>query len=224
MTKNIIVIEACDGCGKTTLVNNIYNQIKATSEIPPIRIKEPMVDIPSGKFLSEWVKTHDFMDSEIHKEEALLLFSAARLGMLDRLKTYIETSESNLVLCDRFILSTCVYQDLIDSQDANGMFQGVTKEVLALTAKYIKVSQTFLLQLSPELIVERLNHRSASGGDFDLLDSKSESYYKALSDTYLRKLDILKKQFPSLTGEVHIMDASVSAEQLAKNVLQKIIK
>ena len=111
-TKKLIVVEACDGCGKTTLVNNLCKLFEKRDGFKPVCVKEPWEGSEIGAFIRSWIKHVDFSTSELKKEQALLLFSAARLEMLEQflLKELVrkDDNDSPIILCDRFVLSTCV--------------------------------------------------------------------------------------------------------------------
>ena len=215
-TKKLIVVEACDGCGKTTLVNNLCKLFEKRDGFKPVCVKEPWEGSKIGTFIRSWIKHVDFSTSELKKEQALLLFSAARLEMLEQflLKELVrkDDNDSPLILCDRFVLSTCVYQNL-KSEDPLRLPM-LTQAILSTIADLLKVDCTLYLDLDAEVIVDRLNKRKEKS---DVMDQKDATWFNQLSGTYNHQIQILQHNYPTLLGMLHYLDASKYAEVVAED-------
>ena len=102
MTKGkLIIIEGCDGCGKSTLIKNLKSFYKNNPDI--IFVKEP-AHTKFGESIFNLIKSNT-----ISAEIKMHLFCAERLELLD--KVIIPALEAGkTVISERFALSTWAYQ------------------------------------------------------------------------------------------------------------------
>ncbi len=214
-TKKLIVIEACDGCGKTTLVNNLCKLFESRDSFTPVCVSEPWENSEIGAFVRSWISHVDFSTSDLKKEQALLLFSAARLEMLEQflLKELVRKNENDspIILCDRFVLSTCVYQNL--KSETKGLPK-LTHAILGTVADLLRVDCTLYLDLDAETIVGRLNKRKEKS---DVMDQKDIAWFSRLNGTYHQQMQILQHNYPTLLGMLHYLDARKYAEAVAED-------
>lgn len=219
----IIVFEACDGCGKTTLINNLCNIFESRDGFRPLCVNEPYGGTPIGKFVREWLKTNDFSASELKQLRAFLLFSAARLEMLeDFLLQEIKNASSPVILCDRFVLSSCVYQMI--PQEYPGKFPKLVDLMLSTISKLLKVDSTIYLDLKPSLIVERLSKRESSLHSSDAMDKKDLQWFTKLRLRYEEQIQLMQVYYPNLLGNLHYVNADSEPTAIAEKVYNYINK
>lgn len=100
-----ITVEGMDGCGKTTQLSNIVNYLKERGK-EVITTREP-----GGTDLGEQIRTVllDIGNKNMNSVAELMLYAAARAQLVEKLiKPALE--EGKIVICDRFVDSSIVYQ------------------------------------------------------------------------------------------------------------------
>lgn len=157
-----ISLEGIDGCGKSTVLTRL-SQLMTHHNINHICTREP-----GGSPLGEKVRTI-LLNNNITPDVQLLLFFAARL---DHINKVIEPalSDRTVVLCDRYVDSTLVYQ---------GHCQGLDVQRLL---PYVKVlpTITFYLKISGETAAKR---RELSGKQ-DSGDIREPSFWDQAIEGY----------------------------------------
>ena len=100
----LITFEGIEGCGKSTQINKLYNFFKKNN-IKCIKTREP-----GGTKISEKIRKviiEDLKNNEDNLTELLLLF-ASRSNHIIKISQYLK--KNYIVICDRYIDSTYVYQ------------------------------------------------------------------------------------------------------------------
>jgi len=99
----LIAFEGIDGSGKTTLAKQVFEHFE--NKIPTVLFKEPAYFVEEIKHASS-------------PYERLMLFMAARVKLMNEcIKPFTDGSPDRLVLLDRYIYSTYVYQGLCERID-----------------------------------------------------------------------------------------------------------
>jgi dTMP kinase len=140
-------------------------------------------------------------------EAELLLFAASR-AQLVREKILPALAEGRVVICDRFLDSTTVYQGVarrIPSDD--------TARINAFAVGDCLPDVTILLDLNHQTSLSRMR---ASNRKPDRIERESTDFFEAVRHGYLN----LAKENPK---RVHLIDASRSIEEIAGEVLAKIM-
>lgn len=138
----LIVIEGPDGSGKTVLLKRVKARLDEVG-IRAIETREPG-GTPAGEAIRD-VLLGDF---GLQQTSELLLFYAARFHLLETV-TIPALADGNIVLLDRFELSSYVYQVAGAERSVHDIFielSGVVKERLdAVTAEivYLVLDVTF---------------------------------------------------------------------------------
>lgn len=101
-----IVIEGADGLGKSTLIENLKSNIEFDNNLPVVYLNDPSGDIPIAKDIRAIRKSST---DKMCKETDLLLTLAARRELT---KVIEETLKHSNVVCDRYSLSTYIYQGM----------------------------------------------------------------------------------------------------------------
>lgn len=208
-----IVVEAPDGCGKSTLIKHLSSYLKKTS-IPHIIVKEPS-DLEIGSFVHKWVNSNGFMNDKFLNTEALFLFSAQRIELIEN-RILPALQEGYLVLSDRFALSTAVYQDLNPSHQLSAL----VKATLDNLSSFVNIDATLFLDLDPKIVMSRISGRPMN----DAIDQGDLDFHTCLRMKY----DILLSKYgddivpKNLKGEVIRLDATKSPEALCSTAWTKI--
>ena len=103
----LISFEGSEGCGKSTQIRRIADRLEDIDHREVVVTREP-----GGTLIGEDIR-HLLMHKEegeaMFPETELLLFAASR-AQLVREVIFPAVEEGNIVLCDRFLDSTTVYQ------------------------------------------------------------------------------------------------------------------
>ncbi len=196
----LISFEGGEGVGKSTQIKLLKsylleNNFKVLTTREPGGTEEGEI---IRKFLVSGAKNTFDPLSE------LLIFNALRREHINKVINP-SIKKGKIVLCDRFIDSTFVYQ---------GIGKGINKKVLLnLHKKFcydIYPDITFFLNLDPKIGLDRTNRRKNNETRFERLGL---SYHKKVFNGYLK----LSKKF-----EKRIIN--INAQQSIKEISEKIIK
>ena len=99
----LIAIEGINGCGKTTIINNILKYYKDKKEV--VVYKFPNRTTKYGKILDKFLKKEIQIES---KYDILDLFTKNRQEFQDSILNDIKANK--IVICDRYTISGIVYQ------------------------------------------------------------------------------------------------------------------
>jgi dTMP kinase len=101
-----ITFEGSEGCGKTTQIDLLVNTL-ATAGITPVLVREPG-GTPIGESIRHLLQ-HSMESHKMTAETELLLFAASRAQLVRQ--TILPALEAGaIVISDRFLDSTTVYQ------------------------------------------------------------------------------------------------------------------
>lgn len=164
---NLIVIEGCEGSGKSTQAKNIVNWLKEKDSVYQARF-------PGGTKIGEIIR-----DCLLHSEEKinkiaeLLLYKADEAHHIDIIK---EKLLEGHVVSDRFCYSTIAYQ---------GYGRGIDLETIhqlnAITTQRIVVDVLFIMNMPIDIGLER--SRKASGR-FDRFESLDLEFHRRVGLGY----------------------------------------
>ncbi|RHZ35657.1 dTMP kinase [endosymbiont GvMRE of Glomus versiforme] len=195
----LITIEGIDGSGKTTLINNL----KKSGELNLL--------------------THNWRDTELGQKIWHLLNEAKGKDSLPSNWSYIfliltafdelikkiikpNLQENKVVIIDRYIDSTLVYQGLEGGTGAN-VVQEVAKKTINLPMPDI----TFILDIDPRKAQTRLKKRQEETGEYSNWDKLDLEFHQRIRNYYLE----LKKQFPE---RIYIVNANQSETEILAEV------
>ncbi|KJD45681.1 dTMP kinase [Paenibacillus terrae] len=202
-----ITLEGGDGSGKTTMIQRLAKFMEEEG-YPVVTTREP-----GGIEISEKIRsiildpTHTSMDA---RTEALLYAAARRQHLVEKVKPAIE--KGAIVLCDRFVDSSLVYQ---------GFARGIGMEEVASINRFAvddwEPDATFYLDIEPELGLARIH--ASRGEGMDRLDMESISFHHKVREAYLE----LARKFPERITIVDASPATEQVEQVLKDLLKKAI-
>ena len=199
-----ITFEGGEGVGKTTQINLLK------SYLLNINYKVVCSREPGGTIEGEQVrkllvsgssKTWDPMSEA-------LMFNASRRQHINKI-IFPSLDKGNIVLCDRFIDSTIVYQGY-----AGSIEQSILKDLHKKFCYNLYPDLTFFLNLDASLGLKRTRKRS---------DYKEENRFENFGLDYHNKIS---KGFNNLANNnkerIITIDASQSIEQISKNIINFI--
>ncbi|MCI6788654.1 MAG: dTMP kinase [Mollicutes bacterium] len=199
-----ITFEGVEGCGKTTIINMIYEKLKSMN-FDVIHVREP-----GGVKISEQIRNIilDKSNTEIDDRCEALLFAASRRQLLVE-KIFPALKENKIVICDRFVDSSLAYQ-------GGGKRLGIENvlNINLFATENSLPNLTILFDIDPELGLKRIAKNSER--EINRLDLQKIDFYNRVRDAYLYLADTNKDRY-------QIIDASKSIEEVYSTTLEIIL-
>lgn len=204
MTGLFITFEGGEGCGKSTQIAALKARLEAMDKTV-LQTREP-----GGTALGEYVRSllqHDDAGQGMSPKAELLLFAASRAQHVRELIAPA-IAQGQIVLCDRFLDSTTVYQGVaraIDSKKVDTINQFAIGDT--------KPDLTILIDLPPEIGLARVHARS--DGQLDRMENEAVEFFLAVRQGYLDLAKSEPKRFL-------VLDGSHSVEELETQIWQRV--
>ena len=204
MTGLFITFEGGEGCGKSTQIAALKARLEDMGKTV-VQTREP-----GGTALGESVRNllqYDDAGQGMSPEAELLLFAASRAQHVREL-IVPAIAEGQIVLCDRFLDSTTVYQGVaraIDSKKVDTINQFAIGDTIP--------DLTILIDLPPEIGLARVHARS--DGQLDRMEKEAIEFFQAVRQGYLDLAKSEPKRFL-------VLDGSQSVEELETQIWQKV--
>ncbi len=196
-----ITFEGSEGCGKTTQLERLARRLAAIGGAgrPVLRLREPG-GTPLGEEVRRLLK-HTAPGWSVVPEAELLLFAASR-AQLVREAVAPALAAGQVVLCDRFLDSTTVYQGV-----ARRLEPVSVAAINAFAAGPLRPDVTFLLDLPAELAMARARRRDQSaGGTPDRMEQEPMAFYEQVRAGYLRLAETCAERFVTVDARLPIDD------------------
>ena len=183
-----ISFEGGEGVGKSTQIKALTRRLSAAGH-RVLTTREP-----GGTPLCESIRSLLQSDQEVISPEAeLLLFTASRAQLCRQIiQPAIERGE--IVLCDRFMDSTSVYQGV-----ARAIPSAQVEQINQFSVGNCKPDLTFLIDLDPHQGLKRVRQRAA--GSLDRIEQESLDFFKAVRSGYLELANNEPDRFVILDGQ-----------------------
>ena len=195
-----ITFEGIDGCGKSTQIDFLTKHFTKMKK-PVVKTEEPGGTAGSNEIRKILLRENNFQWSV---ETEALLFMAARN---DHVEKVIKPSinDNKIVICDRFMDSTLVYQGMRSSQ---------AKQLSLTLFELIAINPdiTFLIDMEPEIALKRALSRST---EEDRFENYGISFQRELRKNFL---DIAHKH----SDRIRIIDGNQSPEDVAAQINESI--
>lgn len=196
-----ITLEGIDGSGKTTQALLLKENLEQSQSREVILVREP-----GGTKLAEQIR-----EILLHNKPSgiaqVLLFYTARMSLLAEV-ILPKLQSGAIVICDRFVDSTVVYQSIL-----GGLGHENLHAINAITIGNITPDLTILLNIPPKIALDRLRLRNNSKtDDFDI---REEQYIINLSAAYQKVAEENKYRIVQI-------NADDSAEAVLQNVLMLV--
>ena len=198
----LITFEGIEGSGKSTQINRIYKYLKKNN-IKCIKTREP-----GGTKLSEKIRKliiNELKNNEDNLTELLLLF-ASRSNHFLKMSKYLK--KKYVVICDRYIDSTYVYQHYEQGQSLK-FINFLQKKIDNNIKPYI----TFLLDIPPELSKKRLLKRKK----LDRFDRYNKIKMNSLRKSFLK----LSKKFQRIVKIDGTKNENIVHNEIVKRLIKK---
>lgn len=168
-----ITFEGSEACGKTTQIERLASRFSAMGR-EPLLTREPG-GTPAGEVIRDLLQ-HSKSGHNLTPEAELLLFTASR-AQLTREVILPALQAGRVVISDRFLDSTTVYQGVARRLDAV-----VVEQINRFAVGAGLPDVTFLFDLEPQAAQARLQLR---GGKKDRMEAQSMEFFEAVRRGYL---------------------------------------
>jgi len=195
-----ITFEGIDGCGKSTQIDFLTKRFTKFKK-HVVKTEEPGGTAGSNEIRKILLRENNFQWSV---ETEALLFMAARN---DHVEKVIKPSinDNKIVICDRFMDSTLVYQGMRSSRAKQ-----LSLDLFELIA--INPDITFLIDMEPEIALRRALSRSTKE---DRFENYGISFQRELRKNFL---DIAHKH----SDRIRIIDGNQTPEDVAAQINESI--
>ena len=195
----LISFEGSEGCGKSTQIRLLRSRLEQDGHLTEL-MREPG-GTPIGESIRHLLQ-HAPEGASMSSETELLLFAASR-AQLVREKIQPLLSTGTIVLLDRFLDSTTVYQ---------GIARGLPKEsVAAINAFAVGGTLphlTFLLDMDADTARCRI---LKAGRELDRIESQPLAFFQKVRQGYL---DLAA----SAPDRIHVLDATLTQDTLHQHI------
>ena len=208
LSGKLFTFEGSEGSGKSTQIELLADELEGMGhEI--IVTREP-----GGTEIGEEIRhllIHNSAGANMTPEAELLLFAAARAQLVRQvILPALETGK--IILCDRFLDSTTVYQGA-----ARSIASDPVSYINQFAAAAITPDLTFILDVPAEESIARVKRRI---NDLpDRMEQENVDFYKKVREGYLLLARSLPKRFHVVDGT---RELKVNQEDILKTVLAHI--
>ena len=201
MNGKFIVFEGPDGSGKTTIIKKV-KEILEKQDLSISYYREPGGTDISEKIRSIIIDNDNYLMDP--KTEALL-FASSRAQLVAE-KIIPDLKEGKIVICDRFVMSSLLYQGLGRNLGIDNI-----KNINDFATGGIKPDLTLFFNIDYKTALERKRANFSP----DRLENEDFSFHKTIFDGYLEMADLYK-------DEIVKVDARKSIEDLTSDVMDII--
>ena len=205
MNKGLFIsFEGCDGCGKTTALENVLKRLNDLG-IYPLVTREP-----GGSKIAEQIRSIILDKNNTEEDprtEALLYAASIRQHLVEVVIPALK--EGKIVISDRYIDSSLAYQGY-----ARGIGIDEVMSINAFAIDNVYPDVTFFLDLSPEEGMKRVKDRKRGA---DRLDQEALSFHERVYQGY----QIVNEKFKDRIIKI---DATPAPDVIADNIVKEILK
>ena len=189
------VFDGVDGVGKTTQMRR-FAQWLADQGIACTTCHDPGTTALGQRIRQLLLGDHDI---PIHDRSEMLLFAAARAQLVEQV-IQPALDAGTVVVCDRYVLSTVVYQGLAGTLDPE-----IVWKVNQIATAGRMPDLTFILDSDIESVIQRL------GSERDRMESRGQAYLERVRQGFLSEA----ARWP--TG-IEVIDANRSIESVQADI------
>jgi len=203
-----ITFEGGEGAGKTTLMQQVENQLKDRCSL--LITREPGGTIFGEKARQLVLENRDdFILSPV--AEMLLYLTSRAQNLHEKILPALKRGE--LVLCDRFSDSTIAYQGV--GRELG--YEYVTQCAL-LAVRNVQPDLTFYIDLDPEIGLNRLIERQKGKEElYDRIEKEKLDFHNRTREGY----HMLYRDYPE---RIVLLDGTLSVEELTELSMKEIEK
>ena len=196
-----IVLEGGEGSGKTTISKKLQ-QVLESNGYNTLLTREP-----GGDPVSEMIRNVIIHSDDIDPFTQLSLIVASRKRNIDlRIKPALE--KNNIVISDRFALSTIVYQGVVQ-----GIPLKTIRQLFTISDIHLKPDVEIILDVDPKVGLNRVmtNDREVSA-----IDKKGLEFHSKINEAYLHNNYVAKD------GYRVIIDANRNLDDVCTDVVNAV--
>ena len=187
--RNLNFLRGIGGCGKSTQIRRLADRLE------DIDHREVVTREPGGTVIGEDIRhllMHADSSKNIFPETELLLFAASRAQLVREIIVPAE-EEGKIVLCDRFLDSTTVYQGV-----ARQIADDPITQINSFAVGGVIPDLTVVLDVPAEVGLERIKHRVSDMPD--RMEQENVEFYGKVRDGYLHLAKNLPERFFVVDG------------------------
>lgn len=204
MQGHFITLEGGEGSGKTTVLDIVYNELSALG-YSVLTTREPG-GIPIAEKIRDIIL--DPINIQMEKKTEALLYAAARhQHLMEVINPALQRGK--IVLCDRFIDSSLVYQGY-----ARGIGMDEIMEINRFAISDVFPDLTLLFNIEPELGLARIEKNKQR--EKNRLDLEEINFHKKVYEGY----QLLLNQNPKRIKQI---DANKTINEVAQEAIEKIL-
>ena len=204
MSGLFITLEGGEGAGKTTIANAVIEKL-STLGIETVYTREPG-GIKIAEKIREVILDRDHTEMDC-RTEALLYAAARRQHLVEKVKPAMD--EGRIVLCDRFVDSSIVYQGY-----ARGIGMDEVREINQFAIEGFMPDLTIFFDIKPEIGLARIAANDTR--EVNRLDLEGLAFHELVYEGY-------KKQAKMNPERIVSVDATNSVETLTDEVCALIL-
>lgn len=200
----LITFEGSEGSGKSTQIDHLVSRVEA-ADLDVVVTREP-----GGTEIGEEIRhllKHSAAGKEMCPATELLLFAASR-AQLVREVILPGLEQGKVILCDRFLDSTTVYQGVarkISADPVSAINQFAVGDLLP--------DLTIVLDVPAEVGLSRIRHRASDLPD--RMEEENIDFYRKVREGYL----VLARSFPD---RFVVIDGTLPSEEIQENIWNAI--
>ncbi len=200
-----VTFEGPDGSGKTSVIEAVLKEIEKITQREVLHTREP-----GGSVISENIRKiildtdHTEMDA---RTEALLYAASRRQHITEIIRPAL--SKGKLVLCDRFVDSSLVYQGY-----ARGIGIDEVRQLNHFATEGLIPELTIYLDIDAEEGLRRIQENRKET-QYDRLDQEELVFHEKVREGY-------HKIYREADERVQVIDASQPLEQVIDSVMKII--
>lgn len=206
LTGKLFTFEGSEGSGKSTQIELLADELEGMGN-EVIVTREP-----GGTEIGEEIRhllIHNSAGNDMAPEAELLLFAAAR-AQLVRQVVIPGLQEGKIILCDRFLDSTTVYQGA-----ARSISSDPVSYINQFAAAGITPDLTFILDVPAEVSIARVKRRVTDLPD--RMEQENVDFYKKVREGYL----ILARSLPE---RFHVVDGTRELRENQEDILKTVLE
>ncbi|TVR53693.1 MAG: dTMP kinase [Puniceicoccaceae bacterium] len=200
----LLSFEGAEGSGKSTQIELLAAYLRQQGREVVVTRE------PGGTAVGEEIRKlliHTDDRTAIFPETELLLFAASRAQLVR--EVLIPSLEAGkVVLCDRYLDSTTVYQGA-----ARSLSPDPVSQINTFAVGGILPAMTFILDVPPEVSLSRIKKRG--GRPPDRIERETAAFYRKVREGYL----LLARSLPS---RFHVLDGTRPEETIADEISQAV--
>lgn len=187
-----ITFEGGEGTGKTTIINYISKYLNDKG-YSVITTREP-----GGIDIAEQIRSIilDIKNTKMDYRTEALLYAASRTQHLAE-KVIPALNENKIVLCDRYLDSSLVYQGI-----ARGLGIENVLKINMFATEYMP-NITFFIDVKPEICFKRLKDNNR---EMDRLDLENMNFHNMVYEGYKEVAKMYPNRIVSIDGDRKIED------------------